>query len=80
MSQNIFLRLVHEGGEFRQAGLHLVDHLAPLDSGGVLSSCAKMGNYALEKPRDFCHIAAIEKCWPWQCTVSWPLNHVPAWE
>ena len=43
VSQDVVLRLVvHEGGEFRQAGLHLVDHLAPLDLPAVLSSCAKM--------------------------------------
>jgi transposase-like protein len=34
ISEYIILRLVHEGGELRQAGLHLVDHLAPLDPGG----------------------------------------------
>src|SRR3984957_6503577 len=40
ISKHIVLGLVHKGGKLWQAGLHLVDYLAPLDpSGGLVLLC-----------------------------------------
>src|ERR1700728_2005194 len=40
ISEHIVLGLVHKGGKLWQAGLHLVDYLAPLDpSGGLVLLC-----------------------------------------